>query len=190
MANLKTLRRLLGTRSDVQGGILWTIAPVIPSTTSPTIALDLDGQPATLPLADERFGLPRGFMLGFDDMAFTLRTFGKVSTSATANVEIAIAWGSTGTFDPNSVIATTGARALNSSSSNFLVEATCLWDSDSQILQGTQYSFLGAQLYGPTALTNDLTVSSETDLKFQTVVSTSSAGNAIFSISEFVADCL
>jgi len=71
-----------------------------------------------------------------DGIPFEIRIAGRVTGGTTTNFTLNLDYGTSATYTSNTTMATSGAVAVNSASSNFLLTAKLIWDSTSLILQG------------------------------------------------------
>lgn len=79
-----------------------------------------------------------------DGKPITIRVAGKATGGTTTNLTIALYQGSSTTVGSDSALATTGAKAINSASGNFLLEFKGVLDVTSGILIGTASGYLNA----------------------------------------------
>ena len=71
-----------------------------------------------------------------DGKPFQVVVAGRVTGGTTVNFTLNLAHGVSATYSSNTTIATSGAVAVNSASTNFLMIVYLIWDSTSLILQG------------------------------------------------------
>jgi hypothetical protein len=129
------------------------------------------------------------FAENFDGFAFKLRINGKVTTGASCNVTVAIQQGNSTTVTSGNTVATTGALAVNTTSANFQLECTCIWDSVTQKIQGIiNESWVNATAVATAVVTNQVAVTAQSSLTFVPVVTFSATTGATMTISEFVAE--
>lgn len=67
---------------------------------------------------------------------FIVRAFGRTTTGASTNVTIKLYYGVSATIGSNTLIEASTARAINSTSSNWYIEAVCMCDTTSQKITG------------------------------------------------------
>ena len=124
-----------------------------------------------------------------DGQMFTIKIAGKVTGGGTTNVTINLDHGTAAAFASNTTIATSGAVAVNSASTNFGMIVRLVWDSTSLIMQGCS----GDGWFGttPTIHTKAITtartaIAATADLGFTLTCtfSASFAGNAAY-ITQF-----
>ena len=191
MPNANTsLDRLVGGASPAQGKK--AIPAFLPgSTTTAMIVTDQTGGAATASAAngaDLSVTAATAGAINVDGFAFKVRLVGRVTTTGSTNITVAIAQGNTTTYASGNVIATSSATATNTTSANFQLEATCLWDSTLQKLNGYQIGAFNNTLISAAALTNQVSVTTQSALQFVIAVTSSGASTATFYISEFVID--
>jgi hypothetical protein len=190
MSNANSVDVLRGAGSPAQGKK--AIPAFLPgSTTSALIVTDQTGGAATANTVNSSVLSQTAATAGgtnMDGFAFKVRLVGRVTTTGTTNITVAIQQGNTTTPTAGNIIATSAATAVNTASANFNVEATCLWDSTTTKLNGYQIGAFNNTLIAAAALTNQVTVTSQTALQFVPSVTSSGASTATFFISEFVID--
>jgi hypothetical protein len=71
-----------------------------------------------------------------DAIPFNVRLAGRVTGGTTVNFTLNLDYGTSATYTSNTTMATSGAVAVNSASSNFFLDVWLMWDSTSLILQG------------------------------------------------------
>lgn len=190
MPNSNNIERLLGSNSPAQG--VNAIPSYVPTTTSATVLTNQAGAAASLSVSGPQYlsgaAAAPSFGAGYDGFTFKLRISGKVTTGAACNVTVAIMQGATTTYTAGNVVATTAATAVNSSSNNFTLEATCLWDVVSTKLNGYQTGQIANTLVTVAALTNSLALTTQTSLQFVPVLTVSATTGVTVSITEFTAE--
>lgn len=188
MPNANTYEQLLGAASPAQGkkaipaflpGATTTAVIVTDQTAGAAIAYAVNGSVLSAPTAGG---------LNQDGLPFKVRLAGRVTTTGSTNITVAIAQGTTTTYASGNVIATSAATAVNTTSANFVVEAVCMWDSVLQKLNGYQIGAFNNTLIAAAALTNQVTVTAQTSLQFVLAVTSSGASTATFYISAFEID--
>lgn len=198
MPNANVIARLMGADSPAQG------KTAIPSFTqgTPTTAQIVTDQTAggafliasTAAAGASQFSATKAGGINFDGMPFRIRVVGRVTTTGSTNITVAImqASSATTTYTSGNVIATTQARAVNTASANFLLEATCMWDSTSTKLNGIQHDWNGTTptIDAEAVLTNQLAITTQSSLGFEIAVTSSTASTATFYFSEFVIETL
>lgn len=115
-----------------------------------------------------------------DGIPFLIRVAGRVTGGTTTNFTLNLDYGTSATYSSNTTMATSGAVAVNSASSNFFLEVWQMWDSTSLILQGCSASgWMGTT---PTihtkAVTTAVTAVAATTVLTYTVTGLFSASNA------------
>lgn len=89
---------------------------------------------------------------------FTIRVWGRGATSGASNVTVKLYYGGSTTIGSNTNIASSGAVAWGSTvTSNFYLEAFCLVDSTSKILNGLLKGWISATAVAQAFLTNAAT---------------------------------
>lgn len=187
MPSSNVIARLTGVSSAGQGRN--AIPLITPALTSATIVLDATGQPATLNVGGNLLSGTSALASGFDGFGFRLRAVGKAITTASATLTVAIVQGNTSTYSSSNVLGTTLNYTVNGST-NFIIECTLLWDSQTQYINGYQLGQIGNQVNATSALINDVLVSTQSGLQFGIAVTCSSAGAGTFGIAELVAETL
>lgn len=191
MPNQNTVGRLAGAPSPAQGSLVipafvpsGTSAAVVPCQTSSTTAAVLTvGNAAGQPTGAQTYGS------GFDGLTFKLAIAGKVTTKASCNVTVAIQQGNNTTVTSGNTVCTTGAKAVNTASAGFRLEAIVNWDSTSQVLGGWQIGQVNNSLVSAAALTNAVSVTSQANLQFVPVVTFSdTTSGTTMTITEFTAE--
>ena len=190
MPNANTFEQLVGAASPAQGKK--AIPAFLPgSTTSAVIVTDQTGGAATAnAVTGSALSAPTAGAINKDGFPFKVRLAGRVTTTGSTNITVAIAQGSTTTYASGNVIATSAATATNTASANFMLEAICLWDSTLQKLNGVQYGAFNNTLIDIVALTNQVSVTTQGALQFVLAVTSSGASTATFYISEFAIDAV
>lgn len=197
MPNSNVIAYLRGADSPAQGKQALpsfsqgtsTSAQIITDQTTGGGFLQASGAAAGL----SQFSATKAGGINFDGLPFRLRVVGRVTTTGSTNITVAImqASSATTTYTGGNVIATTGTRAVNTASANFLLECSVVWDSTSTKLNGFQHSINGTT---PTldaeAITTQLTLATQNLLGFEIAVTSSTASTATFYISEFVMETL
>lgn len=188
MPNANTVERLVGAASPAQGTLV--IPSISPSGTSAFIPTNQSGSAATLSVGNAAMlAAPATGGINFDGLAFKLRLVGKATTTQSCNITAAIQLGSSTTVTSGNTIATTGAKALNTASGNFMLEATVVWDSTSTKISGFQTGVGADQsLISLAALTNNVTTGSLATLQFVPVLTASATAGTVISINEFTAE--
>ena len=79
--------------------------------------------------------LPTPGQLGPGSM-FKVRAWGRVVTSGTLNFTISLQYGTSATATSNTDIEDSGATSLASLTTNWMIEATLVWDRDSDRING------------------------------------------------------
>ena len=189
MPNANTVDRIVGAPSPAQGS--GAIPAFTPSGTSATIVLNQPGNAAVVSARPAgALGGSASFAANFDGNPFKVRVAGKVTTAASANITVAILCQNSSTYTSGNVIATTAATAVNSTTQNFVLEATCMWDSVTAKINGFQIGQIANTLVSAAAVTNAVAVTALSGLNFNIAVTTSSGGNATFYFSEFAIEAL
>lgn len=188
MPNSNTFDRLVGAGSPAQGKK--AIPAFLPgSTTTPLIVLDQTGSAAVASAAtgaDLSMVAATAGAINSDGFAFKVRLVGRATTTGSSNLTVAIQQGNTTTPTAGNIIATSAATAVNTTSCNFNLEASCVWDSTLQKLNGYQIGSFNNTLIAAAALTNQVTVTTQGALQFVISVTSSGASTATFFVSEFV----
>lgn len=197
MPNVNTIERLVGANSPAQGSN--TIPAFAPTGTSAAVVVNQLGgtNAAVLTVAGAQMlsasttATTTGVTaLNFDGFPFKLRIVGKVTTGASLNVTVAIQQGATTTVTSGNTIATTGAVAVNSTSANFFLEATLLWDGVTGKLNGYFMGQINNSLVDLTLVTNAVAITAQSSLQFVPVVTVSATTGVTMTITEFVAETL
>lgn len=190
MPNANTFGRLVGAASPAQGTL--AIPLVSPSTTSAFVPTGQTGSAAALQVGNPSgLAAPATGAINQDGFAFKLRLVGKATTTQSCNITAAIQLGSSTTVTSGNTIATTGAKALNTASGNFMLEATVVWDSASTKISGYQTGVGADQsLITLAALTNNVTTGSLSTLSFVPVLTASATAGTVISINEFTAEAI
>lgn len=102
---------------------------------------------------------------------FRIKVGGRVTGGTTTNWTPALYWGTSSTISSNSKIATLTAFSVVSTSTNWHIEATCIWDSTSQKVNGFFAGQNGTTTVSPTTLSTaqtskDLTAGDSTSVGF------------------------
>lgn len=190
MPNVNTFGRLVGAASPAQGTL--AIPLVAPTTTSAFIPTGQTGAAATLQVGNPAgLAAPSTGAINVDGFAWKVRLVGKATTTQSCNITAAIQLGASTTVTSGNTIATTGAKALNTASGNFMLEATVIWDSVSTKISGLQTGVAVDQtLVAVAALTNNVTTGSLATLQFVPVLTTSATAGTTVSINEFTAEAI
>jgi len=195
MSNTNTIKQSIAGQGPqpVQG----TIAPLAlgTSTSETTFSMTvplvntLGGGPAVLVAVDQS-GVPQ-----FYDLArpIKVRGYGTIVTGVSTNITLKlyqvpsaiVKAGTAGTVGNDNLLKASTARAVNSTTASFLVEATLQWSAASQSLQGTA-KFLINSLLDAEAATTAVAITADSELNF-ILSATSSSGNAanVITLSEF-----
>ena len=196
MPNANTIARLVGADSPAQGTLAIPTF-VQGSSTSAQIVTPQTGtaaflQAVTAAAGVSQFNTANAGGVNFDGLTFKVRVSGRVTTTGSTNITVAImqANSATTTYTSGNVIATSAATAVNTTSANFHIEATCLWDSKLQKLNGFQIGAFNNTLIAAAALTNQVSVTAQSNLGFELAVTSSAASTASFFISEFCLETL
>ena len=190
MPNQNIIERLVGANTPAQGSN--AIPSIVPTGTSAFVPTNQAGTAAVVSVGTTQYAsgaaTAPSFGVNFDGFAFKLRIAGKVTTGAACNVTVAIQTGSSTTVTAANSVATTAATAVNTTSQNFLLEAVCLWDGVSQVINGYQVGQIAntAVTYG--ALTHAVSVTTQAGLVFVPVLTFSATTGATMTITEFVAE--
>jgi hypothetical protein len=190
MANANvSIDRLVGCGSPGQGGKV--IPAYVPTGTTATVLLNQLGTAAVLNVGGSQLfsasATPPSFGVNYDGFMFKLRIVGKVTTGASCNVTVAIQLGNS-TVVAGTMLATTGALAVNTASANFFLEANCLWDSVSGKIQGLILPSQVNNTAVAAAALGAVTASSQSLLQFSPVVTCSAITGVTLTITEFVAE--
>lgn len=198
MPNQNVIARLVGAASPAQGSN--AIPQVAPSVTSAFVATNQLGNAAVLQVGNpSQLAAPATGGSGFDGFAFRLRLLGKATTTQNCNITAAIqlALSPSTTVSSNFTIATTGAKALNTASGNFMIEATCIWDSVSGVIGGYQTGVGAdqslitlAQLTGHGNFNTTTPGTTLGSLQFVPVITASATAGTVISIDEFTAEAV
>lgn len=194
MPNANVIERLQGANSPAQGP--YVIPSYVPTTTSATVLTNQQGNAAVLSVGTTQYlsgaSTAPSFAQNFDGFAFKLRINGKVTTGASCNVTVAIQQGNSTTVTSSNNVAATSTLAVNTTSANFQLECVCIWDNVSQKIQGviSPWSWTNTTAVAAAALSNSVTVTSQSNLTFVPVVTFSATTGATMTISEFVAETL
>src|SRR5215469_6095536 len=137
MPNQNNIDRLVGANSPAQGSFV--IPVYTPSTTNASVVLNQAGGAAVLSVGQSQMlsasttaSLTAVTAVNFDGFAFKVRLVGKITTGSSTNITVAIQLGNSTTTSSSLNVAASGAIAVNSTSANFIAEATCVWDGISQ----------------------------------------------------------
>lgn len=186
MPNANTIERLQGGTG--QG--VYVIPSIVPTTTSAFVALNQPGTAAALSVGTTQYlsgaSTAPSFGVNFDGFPFKLRIAGKVTTGASCNLTVAFQVGSSTTV--GTAIATTGAKAVNTTSANFCLEAMIVWDSVAQVIQGWQVGQVNNSLVSVAALSSAASITTQANLVFAPVLTFSATTGATLTITEFVAE--
>lgn len=109
-----------------------------------------------------------------------IRAWGRVTGGTTTNFTAQIYMGSSATIGSNTSIATSGARAVNAVSGNWLLECRGIWDDTSDKFQGVFRGHVNGVAVTDTILSSVTTpaVDPSTEGQGLTVTGTFSANNA------------
>lgn len=88
---------------------------------------------------------------------FKVRAWGRVVTSGTVNFTISLQYGTSATAASNTDIEDSGTTSLASLTTNWMIEATLVWDNDSQIINGYGWSQVGTTKDAETTIDNPIT---------------------------------
>lgn len=190
MPNINLIERLMGSNSPAQG--VNAIPSFVPTTTSAAVVLNQPGNAAVLAVSTTQYisgaAAAPSFGAAYDGFAFKLRLVGKVTTGASCNITVAIQQGNNTTVTSGNNVAASSAVAVNTTSANFLLEATCLWDSVSQKISGYQTGAVNNSLVTVAALTNAVSITTQANLTFVPVITASATTGCTIAITEFVAE--
>ena len=170
MANANTIQRSNKTPSAALG-----------NATSETQFTDSDGNvltaylPATRKLVEGSAGILR------------VKVGGRVTGGTTTDWTPKLYWGNSSTIASNSAIATATAFSVVSTSTNWHLEATLIWDATSAKVNGWFQGQNGTTTISPTTLSNaqtskDLTASDSTSVGFSVtgLFGSTNAGNTAY----------
>ena len=170
MANASVMAIATGKpRELVQGGTSTTATPFTTDGTTPVIAY--------LPMAG---GLAGGATTSGYSATFKVRAWGRVVTAGTYNFTVALQYGTSATAASNSDIESSGTVSLASLTTNWAIEATLIWDADSQRINGYGWSQVHTTKAAETTIDNAQTSISPTSTSAQgfVVAGTFGTGNA------------
>lgn len=110
---------------------------------------------------------------------FKVRCGGRATTGAATNVTIKLYYGTSATIGSNSVIFSSGAVAVNTTSVNWWLEADVAFDATALILQGLGKGAVNATAVAQAATTavSSLTASGECGFTVTATLSASNAGS-------------
>ena len=115
----------------------------------------------------------------YSNRMFRVLAYGRATTGASTNVTITLYYGISSTIASNTVIEASTARAVNTASANWFIEAVMMYDSTSQKIGGFGRSMVNNLYDAEAALDNAPTsVDLSTEGLGFTVVGTASASNA------------
>lgn len=118
-----------------------------------------------------------------DGRPFIIRVGGTVLGGEKYQIDIVQGTGLT------AVLATTGLATNGLVADNFLLEAQCLWDSQSQNLRCFSYGFVGNQQVNQSGVINSIQVASLALLQFNCALTLATANaNASVALTEFSAE--
>jgi hypothetical protein len=193
--NANTIVRVDGANSPAQGPNV--IPAYAPTTTSAAVVLNQQGNPAILTVATGALisGPTAATTTGvvganFDGHPFKVRLVGKITTGASCNVTTAIqlVLSPATTISSSNNIATQTSIAVNTTSANFFLEATVLWDNITQKVQGYQTGHINNSLLAVAALSNAASVTTQGALQFIPILTVSNTTSCTISITEFMAE--
>jgi hypothetical protein len=125
---------------------------------------------------------------------FKVRAAGKVTGGTTTNFTLTLYFGFSSTIGSNTAIEASTARAVNSVSANWFIEACCMWDDASNKIAGYGRSMINNLYDVEAALNNQITGAdpdADTELGFTVtgLFSATSAGNAaIMTVFEVIGE--
>src|SRR5208337_2009127 len=162
MANQNTIQLFNGAPSPAQGANY--IPAYVPADSSAHILTNQPGNPATMYVGQGTLAggtAQPSYAVQWDGKPFRLRVYGKVTAATTCNLTVAFHVGTTSTYTAGQVAATSGAIAIGSSSTSFMLVADILWDSVGQKLRGQLSGYVNATLVSGAALTNAVAVTTQ-----------------------------
>lgn len=151
-----------------------------------------------IPLALESLATPTpGTVPSF--VKFKVRAFGTVTTGTTTNLTLALyqvpvailAAGTQATLANDNKLSNSGAKAVNTTSQNWSMEATLTWDPVSQVLNGSAKFQIGSSFTAEAAITAVTGLTTDTSFLFllSAAFSASNASNVI-NVQEFALEQL
>lgn len=147
----------------------YSIPAIVPASTSAFVVTNQLGSAAVLSLsngAPSAAAVQPSYASGWDGSPFRIRIFGKVTTKASCNLTVAILCQTSTTYASGNVVATTGAKAVNTASGTFMLYCDVQWDSITAALQGTLGGQVANSLVTGAALTNSVAVTTAAGLTF------------------------
>lgn len=118
--------------------------------------------------------------LSADGRPFILRAGGKVLGGEKYQIDIVQGTGLT------PIVATTGLATNGLAADNFLLEAECMWDSQSQNLRCIYYGFVGNQAVNQAGVVSSIQVASLANLQFNVALTIPTANaTASVQLTEF-----
>lgn len=175
MANASVIAQATGKPRELnQGG----------TSTSKTV-FSVDGTTPIIAYLPNTGQLAGGATTSGYSACFKVRAWGRVVTSGTLNFTVSLQYGTSLTASSNTDIEDSGATSLASLTTNWAIEATLVWDNDSQRINGNGWSQVHTTYDADTTIDNAITSADPTGTTAVGFVvagtfGTGAAGNACY----------